>query len=548
MRYVLIGILATGLVLRLLGVRFGLPLDVMGDEFVHIYTAFTLMDDMTLRALSPQSYVPSLFGVLLIPFTLLFAAVGIVVGLFEGVAGFKEFVILNATDFISLGRVISAFFGVACIYLMYRIVVRLMGKWPALFAAALMALDFWFMHESNKAHFWVPATTLLMFAMYTLIELTQTGWLKWYVGFVTSTALGVWMGFFPVILAPFFLLAHFHTHTKRWSYLLYTSGMLAIAVAVIAWLNPLSILKQFGRAIRSTLDVVGIDVFPQFVGPSDTATDPVQNLFFLLHTLFWDNPFVFVIGVVGLGCLVYRQGWRSFAPQLFGGFFVTYLLVAIFIWPHPDHRYILPLIVPLIVGTAYSAYLAYEILHSRVWFRIVAAGTLVLTVGYSLYVTGLYGVLLLKPDTRIMAREWIFAHVPDRERIFTSAQYFMLPKSKEAIEFYSKAFPQALRTIDRTAITLPADKFPKPAYFVIDTEYAPKIGREGARFNYLVTGFTEPGERIEPPQGFERIASFYPSDPSEIIDDLLLGPHAIYRAVGAITHLGPHVEIYKRVE
>src|SRR3989344_3455818 len=140
MRWILGGILGVALVLRLAGVTYGLPLDVMGDEFVHLFTAFTMLDEMTLRVLSPLSYEPSLFAILTVPFIAAFGALGIVFGTFEGIAGFKEFAVINATDFLSIGRVLSALFGVAFIYLLYRIVRPLAGVWPALVVPAFAAL------------------------------------------------------------------------------------------------------------------------------------------------------------------------------------------------------------------------------------------------------------------------------------------------------------------------------------------------------------------------------------------------------------------------
>ncbi len=548
MRYLLVGILAIAIVLRLVGIRFGLPFDVMGDEFVHIFTGFTLLEEMTLRATSPLSYVPSLFAITMLPFVVGFGALGMVLGAFDGLAAFKEFAVMNATDFLSIGRVISALFGVLFVYLIYKIARPLAGYWPAIIVTILAALDFWLIHESNKSHFWMPATTLLTLGVYFLLRLAETGRFKYYWGVVGSMAFGIWMGFFPIILAPFFALAHLHAPARTFRYFLYSTIALIAAFLAIAWLNPLSILKQFGRAIRSALDVVGIDVFPQFVGPSDNPTDPLQNLYFLLHTLFFDNPFVFVLGVVGFVLLVYKLSWRSFTVQLIAGLFVAYLGMALFIWPHPDHRYILPLILPLLIGTSYTLSVLYQKFYSRPWGKPAAAVLAVLVIGYSLYLTASYGALLLKSDTRILAREWIFEHVPNGTAIYTDAVYFDLPKSREAIEYYAKVLPEALRAKDRTARTFTDDRFPQPAYFVIENRYGIMPVLKDLKYTYMVVGYFDPAKRKEIPAGFERVAAFYAGDPDKPADDLLINPSNIFTAVGSVSRLGPHVEIYRRVE
>lgn len=543
-------VLVGGLALRLAGLIYALPLNVLGDEFVHVYTAFTFIDDMTLRALTPLSYVPSLFAIITIPFIAAFGVLGMAVGMFEGVAGFKEYAILNASNFVLIGRALSILFGVALIYLIYRLARPLSGEWAALTVAVLAALDFWMVHESSKGHFWIPVTTLLALAFLMLLKMSETGRLRHYLAAASSIALGVWMGFFPVVLAPFFVLAHFHTRAKRFSYMVWGVGGLTAAFLLIAWLNPLSIMRQFGRALRSALNAVGIEALPQFVGPSDNPTEPLQNLYFLMHTLFWDNPFVFVLGIAGLVLLVYRLSWRSFPAQLFIGFFALYVGVAMFVWPHPDHRYVLPLLVPLFVGSAYLLSIGYEWIGTWKSARTIRAVAVALLVGYSLYVTTSYVTLLLQPDTRTLALNWINEHVPVGAGVYTHVQYFELPKSREAIEVYARIRPEALRERDRVAATLPDERFPQPSYFVIDSQYAGPLGTATRDFtyDYLVIGFKMPEERIEIPTGFKLVASFYPRDPSERIDDLLLVPRNIFTAVGAVSNLGPHIEIYERVE
>ena len=548
MRWILGGILGVALVLRLAGVTYGLPLDVMGDEFVHLFTAFTMLDEMTLRVLSPLSYVPSLFAILTVPFIAAFGALGIVFGTFEGIAGFKEFAVINATDFLSIGRVLSALFGVAFIYLLYRIVRPLAGVWPALVVAAFAALDFWLVHESNRAHFWMPATTLLALAFYTLIRMAETGRPKYYWASVVSISFAFWMGFFPILLTPFFVLAHFHAQGRTFKPLIYPGAALLGFIMIISWLNPLSVFKQFGRAIRSILNVVGIDVLEQFGGPSDKATEPFQNLYFLFRTLIVDNPLMFVLGAVGLVLIAYNVGWRSIVVQLTLGFFVLYIAIAMFVWPHPDYRYMLPLLLPLLLGVAYAISVGYKKLHPRrsgVW---VGAILLALMFGYSIYTTTGYVTLLQKDDTRILAREWIFEHVPDSAAVYTSTYYFDLPKSREAIIFYKQNLPEALRTKDDVLLGLPNERFPTPSYFVIDIESAQKLGEKTPKFDYIVAGYFKPERRIAIPPGFERIMEFYPTDPGGRIDDLIQTPRNPFIAVENVSRLGPHIEIYKRLE
>jgi len=142
----------------------------------------------------------------------------------------------------------------------------------------------------------------------------------------------------------------------------------------------------------------------------------------------------------------------------------------------------------------------------------------------------------------------IFEHVPDSAAVYTSTYYFDLPKSREAIMFYKQNLPEALRTKDDVLLGLPNERFPTPSYFVIDIESAQKLGEKTPKFDYIVAGYFKPERRIAIPPGFERIMEFYPTDPGGRIDDLIQTPRNPFIAVENVSRLGPHIEIYKRLE
>src|SRR3989344_4555054 len=152
-----------GVLIRFGALRYGLPLDVFGDEFVHIATAFSFLNDMTLRATEAFSYVPSLMAVLLAPFFGIFGGIGILAGVFAGIDGFKEFAILNSTEFISGARFASALFGAGFLWVLFIFTRRILGEWPALIATLIAAFDFWLVHESQIGHLWMATVALVLF-------------------------------------------------------------------------------------------------------------------------------------------------------------------------------------------------------------------------------------------------------------------------------------------------------------------------------------------------------------------------------------------------
>ena len=222
-----------------------------------------------------------------------------------------------------------------------------------------------------------------------------------------------------------------------------------------------------------------------------------------------------MLGLLGMGLMLYGNP-RSFKTQVIAGFFLFYLLAGIFVWPHPDNRYILPLLLPLYAAAGYAMYDLFG--RGTVARRIVYACA-ALAFLYSAYASMSYAVLLQKSDTRALAREWIERNAPWGSAVLSDAQYFELVKDRFA---------------------------PEDGYFWLNSEYAGKL--KDLRFDYFVSGFYDPAAKPEVPQGFSLMQTFYPQTPDFHLDDLLDNPLNPAAAVSAVDRLGPYIEIYSRAK
>ena len=337
------------------------------------------------------------------------------------------------------------------------------------------------------------------------------------------------MGYFPILLAPFFALAHIHSRARARIFAFW-SAVLIFVLAIIAWLNPLSFLKQFGRAIRSALNVIGIDIFPQFAVSVDKATEPLQNFLLFLKLLVFDNPIIFVFGVAGMALMLYRKP-RSFATQLTAGFFFLYFLIGIFVWPHPDNRYILPLLLPIYAGCAYA------LSELSLRWRYAAITAVFIAGIYGAYATLSYDLLLQKSDTRSLSREWIERNAPAGSAVLSDVQYFELIKDKNSVEYLRERLPEALRQRDAFATD--------EGYLWLDVQYMNKL-KNPPEFDYFVVGFYDPKLKPAAPSGYSLAQTFYPRDPDKPVDELLDNPVNSAVAVSAVDRLGPYIEIYRR--
>ena len=558
---VLVVTLVTGIALRFAGLLYGLPLDVAGDEFLHVATALAFMNDMSLVAWHSFSYAPTLIAVLLAPFYATFGLAGVVLGWFDGISSFKEFAILNSTWFLVGPRIISALAGAAFLGVLYLFTKRIMGTGAATIALMLATFDFWLVHESQLGHIWMPLTFLTLCSWYASLRIFQDGGRRWYVLGALSLVVGYWAGFIPALMLPWLALAHFmrSDHVKANLYL--GAGIAISGLALVTFLNPYSFMRQFGGTVaRGLLSVFGVDVFSSGLisetwrHASDGIVHPLENIVTMASVLFHANPLLVIVGVTGLIIFMYRKK-LSYESLLLVGFPIAYLGVASLIWPNPDDRYILPLIAPLLIGAGYLFSEIYD--HTRLRNRGIASGIVVmmfaLTLLISVQVTAQYSKLFFVTDTRVAALDWIIGHIEDGALVATyGSHYFELPRNALVTQDLAETLPGELRTKDRYLLDRPATMYPSPSYYVLRDGEIDQLAAQGfsiPSFEYLVTTSFDPTTLQVPGLQYERIQRFTPRENGGAVINLLQDTDRwlLLHLLG-LKNLGPYVEVYQRVK
>ena len=539
--------LVVGCVMRFAGLTYALPLDVMGDEFVHVATAFSFLNDKTLIASETFSYAPSLMAIILTPFFALYGFAGVAVGWFANLDAFKEFALLHSSWFIVGARALSGLSGIAFLGILWLFVCRLAGREAALVAVLFAAFDFWLVHESQVGHLWMPTTALLLAGFYALVRLSETGELRWYVLSALLIAAGYWTGFIPAALLAWLFAAHWFAPSRRFQNLLWGGGLAVFFIGIISYLNPYSFVRQFGRALRTLLETVGVSAFPNLPIVQEAAVPLSQKLALMGHVLFWDNPFLLIAGITGILLFVYRRRARSFPAILIGGFSLFYILVFLFAWPGPDNRYVLPLFPALLFGAAYAIMAAFE--RKNTILRISAAVVLVCTLSWGAVASIGYTQMLSQEDTRLAAREWVMTHVPADSSVLIAAKYFELPRNRTVTEYLSANEPSALRTRDRYLLEH-TNSFPAPAYFALSSGDVEALPEDSSlQFSYIVRSWYRPEEQYPVPEGYALAAMFYPHDPvTPLTDELLQNPDNPFTSLVRASNLGPYVEVYEKAK
>jgi len=556
-------ILILAFALRISGMFFGLPhADVFGDEMSNTITSFRVLDNQSLiLPFSAKAYLPPLFSYLLATVNGLIGVIGIALGKFAGIAGFKEFVILYKEWFLAPSRIIAALFGVGTVYLTYLLAKKIFSEKIALLSAFLLAINFLHVHETGIGHIWSPLVFFAVFSAHASYCLYLTGERKWYLLSSFSLGLGYAIGQINIIFYPFFLLAHiFYIRKNQDKFFskkfveanFWTLGLVFLFTA----LNFYTIYKHFYDVILAVFKIVGlgeavVSFFPRAIPQTAQNFSLWYNFVFVIKTLFYTSPIVFIFSLLGITVLL-KKFKKDFSNIILIGFPVFTLLVFFFIFYHFPSRYVLPLIPFISIIASYFVFWLYENLYPKKSFLVFLV---VLVSAYSLLSSVFYSYLLLKPYTVSSGVDWVYENVPSGSRVVSD---IYLTNNKESVEFLKKY--NEYDWLDTRKLYLSKVDFstyPNPNYFVIDNNLTDvfSLPEEEKRADYAIVFFYDKegkegeikkndilnvfGER-------KKVASFYPKGEKGATESLLnLGAHFFLKNILETRNLGPNVEIYK---
>ena len=548
--FTLPGIIAIAFILYLGAASYGLPQAFFGDELVSVAAGFSLLAQKTLRANFDFYYLPPLLSYLLAPAYVLIGVVGIVLGFFESIGDYQNFVLLNRELFLIVGRIISALFGIGGVYLLFAFARRVFSPSVALLSAIFLAFDFLYLHEAQVGRFWAPATFFIIAAIYSFQRLMETRERKWYFLSALAIGLGYGVGYIPLILV--FWLAALQWHINRKGLIqkkfIYSSAALLAIVAFFSWANPVAFFRQFGRSLATLADLFGYKLSLAAEGLS-SASSFFYNIPRSFLFLWYDNPALLAVGVIGLVFLCFREG-NKFWKFLLIGFPLLYLLIVAITFSELENRYLLPIVPFLSIGAAAVVVALWESALSKILKRAICAIILFLLLGYELFAGINYFFLLRKNDTRNDAVEWIYRNAPDGSVIILDLPNTVMNNNRAGILYQQEKNPFWINTRDSYLLTLPDDRFPKPNYFVLDQAHLPDKAIDFSRFTsgYYLFSFWSREDRsraLAMPFKKELAASFYPAETIFTIHNLLQDPSSPFSLLGNIRQLGPYIEVYK---
>jgi hypothetical protein len=429
---VLTSILGGALILRVLGVTYGLPLMLIDDEPPFTLAALLMLQTHTLiPSLNPELfqtvlyYPPYLSYLYLIPFA---GYLAVSFFSFSGdMSAFVSALTYDLSPFFLIARSFSVIFGVLSIYLVYKISLSLFSSSrAALLSAFLMATSVSHLALSMVARHWVPATLVGIGVLYLLTEKSLSSFRRY--GYALLLA-GVGTGISSISVVFVFLIAlHFLLFREMRivdalrSRFMWACGVLSLGCAI---LPSILFSKSTGFVVDLTLSQP-----KSFLGVLGSSAQALS-----VHAL--SEPVLVGTFLLGLGILAVKNlRWATFT------LFSVVIYAAIFYFLFRFETRFFLILVPLyaLVGGYACSYLSTKRVGAFIVFLL-----LLIPLGASIETS----FLSLKNDTRSQAATWVLEHVSPSDKVFVYGNLLRIRTNASGVAELESIDASALRKIDQ---------------------------------------------------------------------------------------------------
>lgn len=489
--------------------NFGLPLAVAG-EVTPLSAALKMIADHTLRSAYPTFiYLPvAAFAVL--PFVALGVLTLPLFGIAANVDVIREFGILHFGHLLPWIRVASVFYGALALYVLYLISRRIFERREtALLAVFFLATSMLVVQLAHFGKVWILQLLMVLFSLLLTLRLFEEPTRRRYVFAAVGIALSFGINTIGALVYVPFVVAHALRHKSEpfmRRFFMHRNFLLAHvcllgSVFLFYYLNPygfanyLSYVKSFiSLAATST----GLD---QIVSGENTTYCETHGLMVAL-TYYVRILLEYELPIVLLSLLGLSFCWRKILEKrneaiILGSFALAYFfgITAITVLGiNPcQPRYIVPVVPILALLSAVTVARARELVGRRLSVAILVGTILV-----GLYGPIMFDARLMLPSTRLMAREWIFANIPNDARVVMLDEALDLPENKATLHDIRTYVPYFLtKKREYLLNVLPEEYSEKHYYILTPTYFRGDIPAELAaeRYDYLVVSWWDPTQR-----------------------------------------------------
>lgn len=430
---------------RFIGLDYGLPLWLVGDEVSHIFGALKMLEMKTVLPVLHSAefgsifyYTPHLSYLYLLPFA---AAAGIKFLFFSGTfAQFENYLIADPSVFFIIARALSAIFGLATVYFVYATAGQMFQKKKiALFSALFIAFSYLAVSYSHWARHWTAITFFYALGIYILAHRGLTISRRYlFVALLMGIGVGinVQMTIFGVLVFLWFFLFDYQPLGKllrqKWLWQALGLFILLFGLAFILWPKGYGYFLKVGE-ISST-------------GASKGLAGLVDFFWFYISNLIRAEPVLILFICLGLLTMFFAERRRAL---VFNSFIFLYFIIFYLFFEHVD-RFILPLYPLMAISAGYGLAGVADKLSARPW-----RWTLIAAMGILLVIPILrFDYLLIKNDTRVQAIAWTQANLPAEAKVAVWAPLMRLPTTPAILQEQQGLDVNSLRQVDRAEMNL----------------------------------------------------------------------------------------------
>jgi hypothetical protein len=394
-------VLLAGLLLRLWGLRTGLPFLYNVDEGAHFVPRAIGMFD---HSYDPGYFInPPAYTYLL----------HFVFWLRWGGDGVREVFAGDPTPVFALARAMSALLGTIAAGLLAWAGARFFDRRVALVAAVLMAVAFLPVHYGHFALNDAPTLAPLCLALVGVAGILHRGAFRWYalagagVGLAAATKYTAGIGVVPIVLAA----ALAPGPRGRRALALVAAGAVTIAAFVIANPHALLSFEQFRDGLQEQ-SAASSD------GGGKLGLEDTNGFSYYLGTLTWGFGWVPLLAAIGGGIWLMARDRRTaavlIAPPVLFGLFMG-------LQDRFFARWLLPIYPFIALLAAWGAVQALDVLRERRLPRVpawVPAAIAALVLGAQGLVYSVHNdIVLSRTDTRALTRAWMVENIPEGSKI-----------------------------------------------------------------------------------------------------------------------------------
>lgn len=481
----LVVLLLLGAGLRFFGIWYGLPFSLVSDEESLIGGALRMLE---LRSLIP-AFHPEAMSILNYPvilpyiYLVFFVPYLGVLYLVTGAGPVNEFAFMvfdHMGMIFALARTTSVVFGVATIYLVYRLGREMLGSHAAgLIAAAFLAVDFLSSFTAHFARHWNLTILIVVYTVLVSWRIYRDGSPRDYVkaGLAGGIGFGVSYSFGCLGLVA---CAIAHVAAKGWHGLvnrnIIVTGVIFLVCAILFFLlHPNAVLRQVIGGVS------GLD-------DSKSVLGWVDAIAFYSRALWFSNPAVTVLATIGAGVALAERR-ITIAVGAVGSY--LFMVSVLYFTVTLEGRYIHIAMPFLTLSTGYGIARIYECLSANRIAKIAAMVPATAGFAFSLFVSANATWMLTQTDTRFLALDWIQENIPAGSRIVVDLGAVRLEPTGESLREQNEFDSGSLGAYERMMLRRlngggPDPRGDIPLFHVLNTSrLSPDLVEEAHAENFL---------------------------------------------------------------